>query len=144
MQHAIKPINRRKFQWEGKKRLLNYYISCVYQRMHMRVIRNWLYRSRSAVKTSERDFACSPVATPLSAGANRNAFIAAAVRKIEENWDAQQPQEKLTTIGLRSRINSWDQFMRSKVRDNSVSFHFEITWVMYRNPFDCVNSQKYR
>lgn len=44
--------------------------------------------------------------TYLSAGANRNAFIAAAVRKIEENWDAQQPQEKLTTIGLRSRINS--------------------------------------
>lgn len=66
--------------------------------------------------------------TYLSAGANRNAFIA-AVRKIEENWDA-WPHEKLTTIGHVSI-----QFVRSKVKNNSVSFRFEVVRVKYRNFF---------
>jgi len=35
------------------------------------------------MKTLERDFACFPLTCHLSAGANRNAFIAAAVGKIE-------------------------------------------------------------
>jgi len=81
--------------------------------------------------------------TYLSAGANRNAFIAAAVRKIKEDWKCTIiPRE--TMIDLRLHVDSIYEIESVKLRFFSFS-KLRAIYLVARNLFNCkFNSQKYR
>ena len=99
---------RRKFQWREDIVKLSCFLR-LSTRMHVNANANEKKLTLSFTLGCENvgTWLCvlSSRDTYLSTGANRNVFIATAVCKIEEDWDAQQLREKLTMIGLPSRVD---------------------------------------